>query len=151
MVLTFCHLTLQNSSLIEFLPLFEEWGQVSQVVAASPLSMGLLTSNPPVWHPAPSPLQQLSNEADQLCKSERTSLAATALHYALHHHHNQNHSMNPVVIGLSTLKEVHEVMHAFRTGDVVEGGNHLELESKIKAMYQTAGFQDWSWASPPHE
>jgi len=149
-ILTFCHMTLQNSSLQAFLPLFKEWGQVSQVIAASPLSMGLLTPTPPSWHPAPEILRQVSKEVDELCKSQGTSLPAVALHYALHTSQDEGDGKIPVVIGLSSLHEVHELMTAFQNPG--EGAEKLKaLHQRIRTMYRNSGYENWSWASPPNE
>jgi len=148
-ILTFCHLTLQNSSLRTYLPLLKEWGKVSQIVAASPLSMGLLTPSPPTWHPAPEAMLKGSQEAEELCKTEGTGLAAVALHHSLHSSQKLGNEPMPVVIGLSQLREVHELMEAFQ--DKPEGKEKVvALEQKIQALYRSLGYENWSWASPPN-
>ena len=49
--LSYCHYTMNDTSLVAFLPLIEEKG--CGLINASPLSMGLLTNRgPPAWHPA---------------------------------------------------------------------------------------------------
>ena len=58
-ILSYCHNSLNDSSLIQDLSYFEEKGV--GVINASPLSMGLLTrEGPPSWHPAPQALKDLA-------------------------------------------------------------------------------------------
>jgi len=147
-VLSFCHLTLQNSSLLDYLPLFMEKGRVSQIISASPLSMGLLTSNPPEWHPAPKVVRQLSKKADTICGKEGLTLAAVALHYGLHVTLKKPtfHSI-PVVLGLSKLDEVHEAMQLL-CSKTADEKKYLFLEETVKCLYREIGYDEWSWASP---
>lgn len=52
-VLSYCHYSLNDTTLKPLLPYLEDKGV--GVISASPLSMGLLTNQgPPEWHPAPS-------------------------------------------------------------------------------------------------
>ena len=55
-VLSYCHYSLNDTSLETLLPLLKSKGV--GIISASPLSMGLLTeSGPPSWHPASVELQ----------------------------------------------------------------------------------------------
>ena len=55
-----------------------------KLMAAAPLSMGLLTcSGPPSWHPASQALRQACASAAQLCESQEVDIASLALLYAL--------------------------------------------------------------------
>ncbi len=55
-VLSYCHYSLNDTSLETILPYLETKGV--GVISASPLSMGLLTNQgPPTWHPAPQELK----------------------------------------------------------------------------------------------
>lgn len=50
-ILSYCHYSVNDSSLLSLLPYLEKKGV--GVISASPLAMGLLTDNgPPEWHPA---------------------------------------------------------------------------------------------------
>ena len=56
------------------------------LMAAAPLSMGLLThSGPPEWHPASSALKQACHEASKLCENEKVNISSLAILYALAH------------------------------------------------------------------
>ncbi|KAF5322424.1 hypothetical protein D9619_001063 [Psilocybe cf. subviscida] len=57
-LLSYSHLCLQNTTFLDFAPHLYERAGIAQLVAASPLSMALLTPRPPVWHPAPPDLQE---------------------------------------------------------------------------------------------
>ena len=55
-VLSYCHYSLNDTSLETLLPFLKSKGV--GIISASPLSMGLLTeSGPPSWHPALAELQ----------------------------------------------------------------------------------------------
>jgi L-galactose dehydrogenase len=57
-VLSYCHYSLNDTSLLEIVPYLQEKG--IGIISASPLSMGLLSGQtPPEWHPAPSELKVL--------------------------------------------------------------------------------------------
>ncbi|KAF8076019.1 galactose dehydrogenase [Lyophyllum atratum] len=55
-ILSYSHLSLQNSTFLQYAPQLQQRAQVGQLLAASPFSMGLLTASPPAWHPAPAEL-----------------------------------------------------------------------------------------------
>ncbi|MGC4043965.1 MAG: aldo/keto reductase, partial [Armatimonas sp.] len=81
-ILSYCHNSLNDDSLLDLLPELEERGV--GIIGASPLSMGLLTDGePPVWHPAPPALKEAAARAAEHCRSQEKSLAALALGYAL--------------------------------------------------------------------
>ncbi|PAV21138.1 Aldo keto reductase [Pyrrhoderma noxium] len=62
-ILSYSHSNLQNPSFASFAPILRSRAHVSQLVAASPLNMGLLTPRPPVWHPAPEALREAVRRA----------------------------------------------------------------------------------------
>jgi L-galactose dehydrogenase len=81
-ILSYCHASLNDDSLTGLLPLLEARGV--GVIAASPLSMGLLTDDgPPDWHPAPAVLHETAARAAAHCREKGKSLAALALSYSL--------------------------------------------------------------------
>lgn len=81
-ILSYCHNSLNDDSLLDLLPELEERGV--GVIGASPLSMGLLTDGePPVWHPAPPALKEAATRAAEHCRSKGKSLTQLALGYAL--------------------------------------------------------------------
>jgi L-galactose dehydrogenase len=56
------------------------------VLAAAPLSMGILTSDgPPEWHPAGKELQQACRRATEICDEFNVDISSLAILYALSH------------------------------------------------------------------
>eukprot|EP00984_Skeletonema_dohrnii_P011351 scaffold4524_cov126-Skeletonema_dohrnii-CCMP3373.AAC.3 len=72
------------------------------LMAAAPLSMGLLThSGPPAWHPAPTVLKEACVQASKLCASEGVNLSSLAILYSLSHP-----SIGCTLLGMKDEKEV---------------------------------------------
>ena len=68
-ILNFCHFTLNDDKLLDFLDYFEERG--IGVINASPLSMGLLSQRGvPSWHPAPASLVEACRRAVEHCSAK---------------------------------------------------------------------------------
>lgn len=83
-VLSFCHYTLNDDALTDYMDYFAERG--IGIINASPYSMGLLTERGvPDWHPAPAALQRLSRKAVDFCKAHGVSIERLAAHYAMNH------------------------------------------------------------------
>lgn len=81
-VLSYCHCTLYDTSLIGLTPYLENRGV--GIVNAAPLAMGLLTeAGPPPWHPAPPALKLACAEAGALCRVRGVDIAQLATEYAL--------------------------------------------------------------------
>ncbi|MFG1922907.1 aldo/keto reductase [Cryptosporangium sp. NPDC048952] len=81
-VLSYCHYTLQNSTLSEHLPFFADRG--IGVLNASPLSMGLLTdAGPPDWHPAPPAIRSACAEAAAYCREQGANIVELGLKFAV--------------------------------------------------------------------
>jgi D-arabinose 1-dehydrogenase len=58
----------------------------------------------------------------------------------------------PSVVGLSTPREVHEAMRAFRElrgGPSMGFGERRLAEEEVKELFVKEGMLEWSWASPP--
>ncbi|RCW64274.1 aldo/keto reductase [Saliterribacillus persicus] len=82
-ILSYCHYSLNDTSLLNLLPLLEE-KQVG-LVNASPLSMGLLNSRDVAkWHPADEEMQQLCLNAAEYCAKHGYDLAKLAIQYSTH-------------------------------------------------------------------
>ncbi|MDR1624019.1 MAG: aldo/keto reductase [Tannerellaceae bacterium] len=81
-ILSFCHYTLNDDSLTDYLGYFES--QNIGVINASPFSMGLLTERGvPDWHPAPEALKRLAVKAAAYCKAKGVSIERLAVSYAV--------------------------------------------------------------------
>ncbi|KAF8165115.1 Aldo/keto reductase [Crassisporium funariophilum] len=144
-LLSYSHLCLQNATLSEFLPHFYERAKVGQVLAASPLSMGLLTYKPPSWHPAPPRLLQAVVDAGGSWDGDFPSLAVG---YSIRHTSSATRPL-PLVVGFSTPREVHECVKVWR--EVVGGSEsdgRKDGEERAREIFREATYLDWSWASP---
>jgi L-galactose dehydrogenase len=83
-VLSYCHYTLLDATLANWLPVFAARGL--GVINASPLSMGLLAeAEPPPWHPAPPEIRRAVAEIKAYCRAQGVDLPALALQFSLHH------------------------------------------------------------------
>lgn len=82
-VLSFCHYTLNDDALVDYLDFFES--KDIGVINASPYSMGLLTERGiPDWHPAPEALKRLSQKAIEYCRSKGASIEQLAVSFSVH-------------------------------------------------------------------
>lgn len=80
-VLNFCHYTLNDDKLTDFLDYFESKGV--GVINASPLSMGLLSERGiPDWHPAPKSLVEACRKAAEYCKEKGYPIEKLAIQYS---------------------------------------------------------------------
>jgi L-galactose dehydrogenase len=83
-ILSYCRYTLLDRALDAWLPFFTRRGIA--VMNASPLGMGLLTSQgPPDWHPAPDDLKRRCVEAAELCAGHGVPIERVALRFAVAH------------------------------------------------------------------
>jgi L-galactose dehydrogenase len=81
-VLSYCHYTLNDTSLEDLLPYLRE--REVGVINASPLAMGLLTERgAPAWHPAPLEVQAACARAAAHCWDRGVDIAQLALQFAL--------------------------------------------------------------------
>lgn len=81
-VLNFCHYTLNDDKLLDFLNYFENHG--IGVINASPLSMGLLSQRGiPSWHPAPRPLVEACSRAAAYCQSKGYPIEKLAIQFSV--------------------------------------------------------------------
>ena len=83
-VLTFCHYTLQDDSLLDYLDYFKR--NNIAIINASPLSMGLLSERGiPSWHPASQKLQDTCSLAMQHCVRQGEPIEKLAVRYSVDH------------------------------------------------------------------
>lgn len=81
-ILNFCHYTLNDDALEDFLGFFEMNG--IGVINASPLSMGLLSQRGvPDWHPAPKPLVKACQRAAEFCREKGYPIEKLAVQYSV--------------------------------------------------------------------
>lgn len=81
-VLNFCHHTLNDDALVDYLDFFEQRGV--GVVNASPLSMGLLSQRGvPAWHPAPKALVEACQRAAEHCMAKGCPIEKLAVQFSV--------------------------------------------------------------------
>lgn len=81
-ILNFCHFTLNDDKLLDYLDYFEQRG--IGVINASPLSMGLLSRRGvPAWHPAPKSLVNACRRAVEYCDAKGYPIEKLAMQYSL--------------------------------------------------------------------
>lgn len=83
-ILSYCHYSLNDQSLLNILPLLEE--REVGLINASPLSMGLLgTRGVPDWHPASEEIKSICQQALAHCENKGENLSKLAIQYAVRH------------------------------------------------------------------
>lgn len=141
-ILSYSHLSLQNATFSKFVPLFRDYAKVGQLLTASPMSMGLLSSLPPPWHPAPPELKAIVSRVQDVWPSKLPNLA---LGYSIR---NTAQGNVPLVVGFS---HPDEVLEAVRVWWEVQRGlgseERIKVEEEVRTAFRNAGFLDWSWAS----
>lgn len=81
-ILSYCHYSLNDTSLESLLPTLREKG--IGVINASALGMGLLTERPlPDWHPASAEMRGIRTSAAIYCKEHGVELSHLGLQFAL--------------------------------------------------------------------
>ncbi|ULO08354.1 aldo/keto reductase [Paenibacillus sp. 19GGS1-52] len=81
-ILSYCHYSLNDTSLLHILPLLQEKGV--GLVSASPISMGLLSTRPVAdWHPAPEELKRVCKLAAAHCAAKGEDLAKLAVQFSV--------------------------------------------------------------------
>lgn len=81
-VLSYCHYSLNDTTLEELLPFLDEHGV--GILSASPLSMGLLTQRgAPDWHPAGADIKAACRDVAALCERRGASIEKLAVQFAL--------------------------------------------------------------------
>ena len=81
-ILNFCHYTLNDDALTDYLDFFSQHG--IGIINASPLSMGLLSQRGvPAWHPAPKALVEACQRAAAHCSAKGYPIERLAVQYAV--------------------------------------------------------------------
>ncbi|KAG6830629.1 hypothetical protein H0H92_015721 [Tricholoma furcatifolium] len=142
-ILSYSHLSLQNGTFLKYVPQLQERAKVGQLLAASPFSMGLLTSSPPPWHPASSDLLAAARQASDVWGQGLPNLA---LGYSIRNTGGRDNI--PLVAGFSTPQEVYECIKVWRELQGGEAEGRRDAESAVQNVFAEAGYLDWSWASP---
>jgi len=143
-ILSYSHLTLQNSTFSQYSSQFRARAKVGQLLVASPFSMGLLTPTPPAWHPAPPVMINTTQTALNVWPQGLPNLA---LGFSIRHTGAANGNL-PLVVGFSKPSEVHECLKVWRELHDEEHSSRKETENLVQEIFKDSGYLDWSWASP---
>ncbi|KAJ2742454.1 hypothetical protein GGI20_004469 [Coemansia sp. BCRC 34301] len=160
--LSYCNLNLHCQLLAAFVPRLRAAG-VEVIIAASPLSMGLLCHGAtPEWHPAKPELKAAVKQCVELVQSyakscnnteaSDISLAEIAENYAF--------SFNAVDVHLVGAKTAQEIEHALSAYDRAqqlrlytsgryENASIQHMYNRIKATLEP--FAEYTWPSPPND
>jgi L-galactose dehydrogenase len=99
-VLTYCHYSLNNTSLRTLFPTLAESGV--GIINAAALSMGLLTNEgPPAWHPAPHEIWSVCKRAAEFCRERGKDIAELALQFAF-----TEPSICTTLVGMASIDEL---------------------------------------------
>jgi aryl-alcohol dehydrogenase-like predicted oxidoreductase len=132
-ILSFCHYTLNDDSLTDYLDYFES--QHIGIINASPFSMGLLTERGvPDWHPAPEALKRLAVKAAAYCKGKGVSIEQLAVSYAV---------ANPRIA--TTLFSTTNPENVLKTIRYAETPLDRELLKEVQEIFEP-GFRD-TWVN----
>ncbi|MFC6651691.1 aldo/keto reductase [Paenibacillus rhizoplanae] len=80
-ILSYCHYSLNDTTLLRLLPLLESRG--TGLINASPISMGLLSNRKvPDWHPASAEIQAACQRAAEFCRDKGEEIAKLAVQFS---------------------------------------------------------------------
>jgi hypothetical protein len=160
-VLSYCHYTIQNTLLEQYIPQFRAAG-VAKIMNASPLCMGLFRdSNPPEWHPASRELRQVVRHCAAMCGESNLSIADMALRFSM-----QLTQADTIVVGCSTSDEVDCALDHFiairNARNYTRNSNTSSYETILnqtdkylsclhKVQLLLAPYHNVSWESPPSD
>ncbi|XP_004230657.1 L-galactose dehydrogenase [Solanum lycopersicum] len=134
-ILSYCHYSVNDSTLEDLLPYLKSKGV--GVISASPLSMGLLTeAGGPEWHPASSELKAACRAAADHCKGKGKNISKLALQYSL-----ANTDISSILVGMKSVKEVEENIAAAL--EVATTGMDEEALSEITDILKPVKNQTW--------
>jgi len=132
-ILSFCHYTLNDDALSDYLDYFES--KKIGVINASPYSMGLLTERGvPDWHPAPEALKRLSRKAVEHCKSKGVPIEQLAVSFSVH---------NPRIA--TTLFSTTNPENVLKTIQYANTPLDMELLNEVQKIFEP-GFRD-TWVN----
>ncbi|RPA99667.1 Aldo/keto reductase [Choiromyces venosus 120613-1] len=159
-VQSYCHMNLQNSTLLQSMDKLKNEGGVDTVVNASPLSMKLLTGTfPGSFHPAPEGLRDACARAAEFCKARGETLPRVAMRWVF------ANWKGATLSGVSYLEELEDNIKAYR--DVTSSEEEEDKDAKVvwgevdeekvkkweplwKGVQEIFGeWKDYSWDSPP--
>ena len=131
-ILNFCHYSLNDTLLADYLGFFEKH-QVG-VVNASPLSMGLLSERgAPDWHPAPKALRNACAQAAAYCHEQGYPIEKLAMQFST--------SLNPRIA--TTLFSSTNPKNVLKYIAYIEEPCDMELVKKVQKIIGDQMFVRW--------
>ncbi|MBQ2344395.1 MAG: aldo/keto reductase, partial [Prevotella sp.] len=122
-ILNFCHYSLNDDMLLDYLDFFEEKG--IGVINASPFSMGLLSQRgTPDWHPAPAPLKEACAKAVAYCQEKGYPIEKLAIQFST--------SLNPRIA--TTLFSSANPQNVLKNIDYVNQPMDEQLVKEVRAI-----------------
>lgn len=122
-ILNFCHYSLNDDMLLDYLDFFEEKG--IGVINASPFSMGLLSQRgTPDWHPAPAPLKEACAKAAAYCQEKGYPIEKLAIQFST--------SLNPRIA--TTLFSSANPQNVLKNIDYVNQPMDEQLVKEVRAI-----------------
>jgi len=132
-ILSYCHYTLQDTTLAGHLPYLETKGV--GIINASPLGMGLLTDRPPPnWHPAAPAIRAACARAAVQCRKKGQSLSQLAIQFSATHP-----GIATTLVGTADPKEIEQ--------DLCWMDQPLDLELLAEVQALLAPVRDQTWLS----
>ncbi|CAK7330327.1 unnamed protein product [Dovyalis caffra] len=134
-ILSYCHYSINDSTLGDLLPYLKSKGV--GVITASPLAMGLLTENgPPEWHPASLELKSACQAAAAFCKEKGKNISKIAMQYSL-----SNKDVSSVLVGMNSARQVEENVSA--ATELATFGKDQETLAEVEAILSPVKNQTW--------
>lgn len=122
-ILNFCHYSLNDDMLLDYLDFFEKKG--IGVINASPFSMGLLSQRgTPDWHPAPAPLKEACAKAAAYCQEKGYPIEKLAIQFST--------SLNPRIA--TTLFSSANPQNVLKNIDYVNQPMDEQLVKEVRAI-----------------
>ena len=131
-VISFCHFSLNDTILADYLGFFEQKG--IGVINASPFSMGLLSDRgTPDWHPAPQPLKEACARAAAYCREQGYPIDKLAIQFAT--------SLNPRIA--STLFSSANPKNVLKNIAYLDDKPDEQLVAEVQAIIGDQMFVRW--------
>ena len=135
-VLTFTHLTLDDTSLLDHVEYFREKGV--GIINASPLSMGLYTEQgPPEWHRVPDRVKTAAKLARDYCKSRNVNLVKLAMHFSV-----ENEAVDTTVVSMGCENFIRDNVEGLKELNDKELNVLNEIREKFFVPLNYSGFGD---------
>jgi L-galactose dehydrogenase len=129
--LSFCHYTLNDTSLVSLLPYFRE--RNIGVINASPTGMGLLTGQgPPAWHPASREIVAGCRRAVDYCRAHGVDITHLAIRFSC-----RNRDIATTLVGTAVPEFMRRNLRYF---DEPVDDAHLDAVREILAPIHNANF-----------